>query len=76
LGGAILVISIPFYSIYISIIYVEFMIPILYSPADWSAERRLQREQRELKTPQERSDEEAEAVPAENVRSERKSAIG
>ena len=32
--------------------------------------RRLQREQRELKTPQERAfcDEEAEAVPAESVR--------
>ena len=37
-----------------------------------SGERRLQREKRELKTPQERSDEETEAVPAESVRSERK----
>jgi len=42
---------------------------------DWSGERRLQREQHELKTPQERSDEEAEAVPAESVRSERKSMV-
>jgi len=40
---------------------------------DCSGERRLQREQRELKAPQERSDEEIEAVPAESVRSERKS---
>ena len=30
---------------------------------DWSAERRLQWEQRALKAPQERSDEEIEAVP-------------
>ena len=40
---------------------------------DWSGRRRLQREQRELKAPQERSDEEIEAVPAESVRLERKS---
>jgi hypothetical protein len=40
----------------------------------WSARWRLQREQRELKTPQERAfrDEEAEAVPAESVHLERK----
>ena len=44
-----------------------------YNPIDWSGNRRLQREQRELKTPQERSDEEAEAVPAESVRLKRKS---
>ncbi|WOV88501.1 hypothetical protein QWT69_05125 [Sporosarcina oncorhynchi] len=39
-----------------------------------SARWRLQREQRELKTPQERAfrDEEAEAVPAESVHLERK----
>jgi len=42
---------------------------------DWSGRRRLQREQRELKTPQERSDEEAEAVPAESVRLKRKSTL-
>ena len=35
---------------------------------DWRARRRLQWEQRELKAPQERSDEEIEAVPAESVR--------
>ena len=40
----------------------------------WSARWRLQREQRELKTPQEHAfrDEEAEAVPAESVHLERK----
>ncbi len=32
---------------------------------DWSGRQRLQREQRELKAPQERSDEEIEAVPAD-----------
>ena len=42
---------------------------------DWSGRRRLQREQRELKAPQERSDEEIEAVPAESVRLERKSTL-
>ena len=36
-----------------------------------SGRRRLQRDQRELKAPQERSDEETEAVPAESVRLER-----
>ena len=40
---------------------------------DWSGRQRLQREQRELKAPQERSDEEIEAVPAESVRLQRKS---
>ena len=40
---------------------------------DWSGGWRLQREQRELKAPQERSDEEIEAVPAESVHPERKS---
>jgi hypothetical protein len=40
---------------------------------DWSGRQRLQREQRELKAPQERSDEEIEAVPAERVCLERKS---
>jgi len=41
----------------------------------WSVDRRLQRELHELKAPQERAfrDEETEAVPAESVRSERKS---
>ena len=34
---------------------------------DWSRRQRLQREQRELKAPQERSDEEIEAVPADRV---------
>ena len=43
---------------------------------DWRGGRRLQREQHGLKTPQERSDEEAEAVPAESVRPERKSTVG
>jgi hypothetical protein len=40
----------------------------------WSARWRLQREQCELKTPQEHAsrDEEAEAVPAESVHLERK----
>jgi len=42
---------------------------------DWSARRRLQREQHELKAPQERSDEEIEAGPAESVRLERKSTL-
>ena len=42
---------------------------------DWSGRRRLQREQRELKAPQERSDEEIEAVPAESVRLKRKSTL-
>ena len=42
---------------------------------DWSGNRRLQREQRELKAPQERSDEEIEVVPAESVRLERKSIL-
>ena len=40
---------------------------------DWSGRQRLQREQRELKAPQERSDEEIEAVPAESACLERKS---
>ncbi len=39
---------------------------------DWSGRQRLQREKRELKAPQERSDEEIEAVPAESVCLERK----
>ena len=54
---------------------------------DWSGDWRLQREQQckdgkrkftlpRLKAPQERSDEEIEAVPAESVRSERKSTVG
>ena len=43
--------------------------------ADWSGRQRLQREQRELKAPQERSDEEIEAVPAESVHLERKSTL-
>ena len=34
---------------------------------DWSEMWRLQWEQRELKAPQERSDEEIEAVPTESV---------
>jgi hypothetical protein len=42
---------------------------------DWSGRRRLQREQRELKAPEERSDEEIEAVSAESVRLERKSTL-
>ena len=42
---------------------------------DRSERQRLQREQRELKAPQERSDEEIEAVPAERVCLERKSTI-
>jgi len=40
---------------------------------DFRSRQRLQREQRELKAPQERSDEEIEAVPAERVCLERKS---
>ncbi|MCG3087512.1 hypothetical protein [Sporosarcina cyprini] len=41
---------------------------------DWSARQRPQQEQRELKAPQEGSDEEIEAVPAERgVCLERKS---
>ncbi|MCG7345728.1 hypothetical protein MHZ92_16570 [Sporosarcina sp. ACRSL] len=47
----------------------------MYPPIDWSGDWRLRREQRELKTPQERSDEEAEAVPAESVQSKRKSMV-
>ncbi len=39
---------------------------------DGSGRQRLQREQRELKAPQERSDEEIEVVPAERVCLERK----
>ena len=42
---------------------------------DRSERQRLQREQRELKAPQERSDEEIEAVPTESDRLERKSII-
>lgn len=42
---------------------------------DWSGRQRLQREQRELKAPQERSDEEIEAVPAERVCLERKPTV-
>ena len=45
----------------------------IYSHIDWSVTRRLQREKRELKAPQERSDEEIEAAPAESVRVKRKS---
>ena len=40
---------------------------------DFRSRQRLQREKRELKAPQERSDEEIEAVPAERVCLERKS---
>jgi len=41
---------------------------------DWSERRRLQREKHELKTPQASLlDEEADAMPAESVRLERKS---
>ena len=47
---------------------------MVYS-VNWSGRRRLQREQRELKAPQERSDEEIEAVPAESVRLKRKSTL-
>ncbi len=42
---------------------------------DWRGRRRLQRDELELKAPQERSDEEIEAKPAESVRLERKSTI-
>ena len=45
------------------------------STVDWSAGRRLQRNQHQPKTPQERSDEEAEVMPAESVRPERKSTV-
>ena len=40
---------------------------------DWSGRQRLQREKHELKAPQELSDEEIEAVPAESACLERKS---
>ncbi|GKV57166.1 hypothetical protein NCCP2222_31130 [Sporosarcina sp. NCCP-2222] len=45
------------------------------SPVDWSAGRRLLGNQRSVKTPQERSDEEAEGKPPESVRQERKSTL-
>ncbi|MCM3743159.1 hypothetical protein M3193_03300 [Sporosarcina luteola] len=42
---------------------------------DWSGRRRLQREKHELKAPQEQSDEEIEAMPAESVRLKRKATV-
>ncbi len=42
---------------------------------DLSGRQRLQREKRELKAPQEHSDEEIEAVPAESVCLERKTTL-
>ena len=44
----------------------------MWIPINRSGNRRLQREKQELKAPQERSDEEIEALPAERVRLERR----
>ena len=45
--------------------FLYMLLHLVATPVDCSARWRLQREQREPKAPQERSDEEIEAVPAE-----------
>ena len=60
---------------FMSLNLLNYQLDSLWIPIDWSGNRRLQREQRELKAPQERSDEEIEVVPAESVRLERKSMV-
>ena len=52
---------------------LEYEIVFLLMSSPKKVFKRLQREQRELKAPQERSNEEIEAVPAERVCLERKS---